>query len=147
MSIKLRLQEDMKNAMRNKEKSKLTLIRMVNSDIKNAEISKRGELEDTEVVSVIQKFVKQNIESLEAFAKVGNEEKVAELQSWNEILTEYLPKQLTEEEVKVIVMEVVQEQGFTSKKEMGKAMAAIMPKVKGKVDGKVVNKVVSQVLS
>lgn len=147
MSLKERLNQDMILAMKAKDKSQLSIIRMVKSDIKNVEIKDKKELNDDEVITVIQRATKQTNESLEAFIKADtNPDKIAELKYYLEILESYLPKQLTEDEIKVIVEKVMSENGITSKKEMGKLMGALMPFVKGRADGKLVNKVVTELL-
>jgi uncharacterized protein len=147
MTLKEKLNQDMITAMKEKDKSRLSIIRMVKSDIKNAEIKEKKELNDEEVISVIQRVTKQTNESLEAFEKVNtNLEKIAELKYYLEILASYLPQQLSEAEIKVIVEKVLSENGLTSKKEMGKVMSTLMPFVKGRADGRLVNKVVSEYL-
>ena len=147
MDLKARLNADMISAMKAKDKSRLSIIRMVRSDIKNLEIKDKKELGDEEVISVIQKVTKQTNESLEAFEKANtNPEKIAELKYYLTVLENYLPKQLSEEEVKAIVEKVIAESGLTSKKDMGKVMGALMPFVKGRADGKLVNKIVSEIL-
>lgn len=148
MDLKARLKEDMKSAMKEKDKAKLSIIRMVNSDIKNVEINDKKELNDEEVISVIQKVTKQTKESLEAFENANtNPEKIAELKYYIEILEGYLPQQMSEEEIKAVVEKVISENGFSSKKDMGKVMSALMPLVKGRADGKLVNQIVSGFLS
>ena len=147
MDLKERLNADMITAMKAKDKSRLSIIRMVKSDIKNLEIKDKKELGDEEVITVLQKATKQTNESLEAFEKVNtNQEKIAELKYYLTVLEGYLPKQLTEAEIKVIVERVINESGLTSKKDMGKVMGALMPFVKGRADGKLVNKIVSEIL-
>ena len=147
MDLKERLNADMISAMKDKDKSRVSIIRMVRSDIKNLEIKDKKELDDEEVISVIQKVSKQTNESLEAFEKVNtNPDKIAELKYYLTVLESYLPKQLSEDEIKAIVGKVVTESGLTSKKDMGKVMGALMPLVKGRADGKLVNKVVSEIL-
>jgi uncharacterized protein YqeY len=150
MSIKDRLNEDMKQAMKDKEAGKLRLsvIRMVRASIKNAEIDRRKELAtDEEVLDVLAKEVKMRRDSLEEFKKGNRPDLVAALEQEIAILMGYLPAQLSEEEVRALVVEAVAQTGAAGPKEMGKVMAALMPKVKGKADGKLVNSIVKELLS
>jgi uncharacterized protein YqeY len=148
MSLLERLNNDMKQAMKNKEKDKLSVIRMVKASLQNEAI-KLGTKELTEEVelTVLSREVKQRKDSLHEFDKAGRQDLVDKLRTELEILEIYLPKQLSEEELSEIVKETIAEVGATSKAEMGKVMAAIMPKIKGKADGSLVNKFVQQHLS
>ena len=148
MSLLERLNNDMKQAMKNKEKDKLSVIRMVKASLQNEAI-KLGtqELSEDAELTVLSREVKQRKDSLHEFDKAGRQDLVDKLRTELEILELYLPKQLSEEELSEIVKETISEVGATSKAEMGKVMAAIMPKVKGKADGSLVNKFVQQHLS
>jgi uncharacterized protein YqeY len=148
MSLLERLNSDMKQAMKNKEKDKLSVIRMVKASLQNEAI-KLGtqELSEDAELTVLSREVKQRKDSLHEFDKAGREDLVDKLRTELEIVELYLPKQLSEEELSEIVKETIAEVGATSKAEMGKVMAAIMPKVKGKADGSLVNKLVQQHLS
>ncbi len=150
MSIKDRLNEDMKQAMKEKEAGKLRLsvIRMVRASIKNTEIDRRKELTtDEEVLDVLAKEVKMRRDSLEEFKKGNRPDLVAALEQEIAILMGYLPAQLSEAEVRTLVAEAVAQTGASGPKEMGKVMAALMPKVKGRADGKLVNAIVKELLS
>ncbi|MBT2656719.1 GatB/YqeY domain-containing protein [Bacillus sp. ISL-18] len=148
MSLLERLNNDMKQAMKNKEKDKLSVIRMVKASLQNEAI-KLGtkELSEDAELTVLSREVKQRKDSLHEFDKAGRQDLVDKLRTELENIELYLPKQLSEEELSVIVKETIAEVGATSKAEMGKVMAAIMPKVKGKADGSLVNKFVQQHLS
>jgi|SRR3954447_16779579 uncharacterized protein len=148
MSLLERLNNDMKQAMKNKEKDKLSVIRMVKASLQNEAI-KLGttELSDDAELTVLSREVKQRKDSLHEFDKAGRQDLVDKLRTELEVLELYLPEQLSEEELSEIVKETINEVGATSKAEMGKVMAAIMPKVKGKADGSLVNKFVQQHLS
>ncbi|MBO8129235.1 MAG: GatB/YqeY domain-containing protein [Peptococcaceae bacterium] len=143
--MKNRLANDMKTALRNKDKQRLATIRLVMAAIKNQEIEK-GELQDSDIFAIIQKEIKQTKESLEAYQKAGNSEQVQELTKRLAILQEYLPRQMTAEEIKALVLKVMDENNIQSPKEKGKLMGLVMPQVKGRADGKLVNKVVSELL-
>ncbi|MFK9091409.1 GatB/YqeY domain-containing protein [Bacillus salipaludis] len=148
MSLLERLNNDMKQAMKNKEKDKLSVIRMVKASLQNEAI-KLGtkELSEDTELTVLSREVKQRKDSLHEFDKAGRQDLVDKLHTELSIVELYLPKQLSEEELSEIVKETIAEVGATSKAEMGKVMAAIMPKVKGKTDGSLVNKFVQQHLS
>ncbi|MGB8000157.1 GatB/YqeY domain-containing protein [Pseudalkalibacillus hwajinpoensis] len=147
MSLNDRLTADMKVAMKNKEKNKLSVIRMVKSSIQNESIKLGHDLTEEEELTVLTREVKQRKDSLLEFEKAGRSDLVQNLDEELSILSVYLPKQLSEEEVEQIVQEVISETGASSKKEMGKVMGALMPRVKGKADGGLVNRIVQKNLS
>ncbi|WP_223591316.1 GatB/YqeY domain-containing protein [Neobacillus bataviensis] len=148
MSLLERLNNDMKQAMKNKEKDKLSVIRMVKSSLQNEAI-KLGvkELSEDVELTVLSREVKQRKDSLHEFDKAGRQDLVEKLRAELAVVELYLPKQLSEEELSEIVAQTISEVGAKSKADMGKVMAAIMPKVKGKADGSLVNKFVQQHLS
>ncbi|MEH7236072.1 GatB/YqeY domain-containing protein [Bacillus sp. JJ1562] len=148
MSLLERLNSDMKTAMKNKEKDKLSVIRMVKAALQNEGIKfGTSELSDEAELTVLTRELKQRKDSLREFSNAGREDLVNKIQTEIEILEVYLPEQLSEEDLVEIVKETVQEVNASSKADMGKVMAAIMPKVKGKADGGLVNKLVQQQLS
>lgn len=148
MSLLERLNNDMKQAMRNKEKDRLSVIRMVKSSLQNEGIKLgKSELSEDEELTVLSRELKQRKDSLQEFSNAGREDLVNKLQEEIHVLEVYMPKQLSEEEVAQIVSETIAEIGASSKADMGKVMSAIMPKVKGKADGSLVNRIVQQQLS
>ena len=149
MSIKVRLTEDMKQAMRDREagKFRLSVIRMVLSSIKNVEINERRELSEDDVLGILSKEVKMRRDSYEEFKKAGRNDLAEPALAEIEILTAYLPEQLTAEQLREIIQEAITSTGASTQKEMGKVMAAIMPKTKGRADGKLVNQIVRELLS
>ncbi|MRX71313.1 GatB/YqeY domain-containing protein [Bacillus lacus] len=148
MSLLERLNHDMKQAMRNREKDKLTVIRMTKAALQNEAIKLgRSELSDTEELTVLSREVKQRKDSLQEFKNADRLDLVENVQAELEILSHYMPQQLTEEELSSIVSETISETGASSKSDIGKVMNAIMPKVKGKADGSLVNRLVAQQLS
>ncbi len=147
MNLLDRLTVDMKEAMKNKEKQRLSVIRMVKSALQNEAIKLQKELTEDEALTVLNRELKQRKDSLHEFEKANREDLAESVREEVVILTAYMPKQLSEEEVAAIVQETIQEIGATSKADMGKVMSAIMPKVKGKTDGSVVNRLVQQFLS
>ncbi|WP_138493270.1 GatB/YqeY domain-containing protein [Paenibacillus pinistramenti] len=146
MNLSERLNEDMKQAMRNQEKFKLTTIRMVRATIKNLEIDLKRSLNDDEVLDILSREIKQRKDALQDFIKAGRDDLAENLNAEIDIIARYLPEQLTEEEIKVIVQQTIQETGASSKADMGKVMSALMPKVKGRAEGKLVNQAVQQLL-
>lgn len=146
MSLAERLNEDMKSAMKSGEKFKLSVIRMIRASLKNIEIDQRRELTEQDVLDVLNREVKQRKDAAIDFSKAGRDDLVEQLEKELEVILEYLPQQLTEEEIKAIVQQTIAEVGVSSKAEMGKLMGALMPKVKGLADGKLVNTIVQQSL-
>lgn len=148
MSLLERLNQDMKQAMKNKDKDKLSVIRMVKASLQNEAIKQnKNELSEEEELTVLSRELKQRKDSLQEFENADRSDLVDKVQAEIVIVNEYMPEQLSEEEVLDIVKETISETGATSKAEMGKVMAAIMPKVKGKADGSMINKLVLQQLS
>jgi len=149
MSLLERLNNDIKQAMKNKEKDKLSVLRMVKASLQNEAIKlgTKEQLSDEVELTILSREVKQRKESLHEFDKAGRQDLVDKLHAELAIVELYMPEQLSEEELSDIVKETISEVGATSKAEMGKVMAAIMPKVKGKADGSLVNKLVQQHLS
>jgi uncharacterized protein YqeY len=146
MNLSERLNEDMKQAMKSRDKFKLSTIRMIRSTILNLEIDLKRTLDDSEVLDILGREIKQRKDALQEFEKAGRDDLVADAKAEIEIVGQYLPTQLSEEEIKVIVQQTIQETGASSKAEMGKLMSALMPKVKGLADGKLVNQLVQQFL-
>jgi uncharacterized protein YqeY len=146
MSLSDRLNEDMKQAMKSQDKFKLSVIRMVRSTIKNSEIDLKRPLDDNEVLDVLTREIKQRKDSLQEFTKAGRDDLADSLSAELVILAEYMPQQLSEEEVKAIVQQTIQQIGASSKADMGKVMTALMPQVKGRADGKLINQLVQQLL-
>ncbi|AST06734.1 hypothetical protein AF2641_07625 [Anoxybacillus flavithermus] len=147
MSLLERLNNDMKQAMKNKEKDKLSVIRMVKSALQNEAIKLGKTLTEDEELTVLSRELKQRKDSLQEFEKAGRTDLVDKVKEEITVLELYMPKQLSEEELTQIVKETIAEVGASSKADMGKVMGAIMPKVKGKADGSLVNKLVQQHLS
>ncbi|SFA54113.1 hypothetical protein SAMN05216169_103925 [Anoxybacillus pushchinoensis] len=147
MSLLERLNNDMKQAMKNKEKDKLSVIRMVKSALQNEAIKLGKTLTEDEELTVLSRELKQRKDSLQEFEKAGRTDLVDKVKEEITVLELYMPKQLSEEELVQIVKETIAEVGASSKADMGKVMGAIMPKVKGKADGSLVNKLVQQQLS
>ncbi|MBF7096859.1 GatB/YqeY domain-containing protein [Alkalibacter mobilis] len=147
MSLKDQLMSDLKTAMKEKDSIRKATITMVRAAILQNEKDNKTELSDEDVLGVISKQVKQRKDSLSEFEKAQRDDLVDQARKELEILMDYLPKQLTEEEVRKIVSDTIDEVGATSVKDMGKVMSAVMPKVKGKADGALINKCVKEILN
>ncbi|MDA1028776.1 MAG: GatB/YqeY domain-containing protein [Bacteroidetes bacterium] len=149
--LKLKLQEDLKEAMKARDEVRLRTVRFLRAAVMAREIELRtggvGDIPDEEAFAVLQKQAKQRRDSIEQFEAAGREDlkavEVAELA----IIEKYLPKQLSEEAVRSVVEQIVRETGVNSMKEMGKVMGPAMAKMKGLADGKLVQEVVKSVLS
>jgi len=137
-----RLNDDMKQALKNKEKDRLTVIRMVKAAIQNEAINNRKDLSEEEEIQILMREVKQRKESLQEFNRANREDLVEKVENELDILSVYLPEQLSDGELEKIIIETIQELGALSKKDIGKVMKAVMPKIKGKADGSKVNKLV-----
>ncbi|MBO6204983.1 MAG: GatB/YqeY domain-containing protein [Selenomonas sp.] len=146
MSLKEQLTADMKEAMKNKEKERLAVIRMVRGAIRQQEIDGQKELGEEDVIAVISKEVKMRRDSIEEFQKGGREDLVEKTQAEIDVLMPYLPAQLSEDEVRELVKAAVEQTGAATPKDMGKVMGVLMPKVKGRADGKMVNTIVKSFL-
>jgi uncharacterized protein YqeY len=147
MTIKDRLKEDMKAAMKAKESEKLTAIRMLNAAIKNKEIDLRHELTDDEVTDVLVSDVKKRKDAVEQFRSGGRDDLVEAEERQIGFLMAYMPEQMGEEDVARIVADAVAQSGATSAKDMGAVMKIVMPQVKGKADGGLVNRLVKERLT
>lgn len=136
--------EDLKTAMKNQDKEKLAVIRMVKGAIQMSELNKKHELNDEEVIDVITKEIKSRKDSINEFKKGGREDLITKTQAEIDILSTYLPKQLTEEELNKIIDEVFEVVKPESSKDMGKVMKELTPQVKGKADMGLVSKIVKE---
>lgn len=146
MAIKDQLMQDLKEAMKNKEDVRKSVITLIRAAVKQREVDERVELNEEQVQDIIAKQLKQRRDSLEEFKKAGREDLIEQTQKEIEIITTYLPAQLSIEEIETLVDEAIAETGATSVKDMGKIMSVLNPKTKGRADGKVVNEVVRKKL-
>lgn len=148
--LKDKIQEDLKAAMIAKDEEKLSTIRMLKSALQYYEINKSGadySATDEDVLDVVGKEIKKRKESIELYEKGGRPELAEKEKREVDVLTAYLPEQLSEEEVKQLVDEAVSTTGATSMQEMGKVMGVLMPQVKGKADSGMVSNLVKAKLS
>ncbi|MRH43081.1 GatB/YqeY domain-containing protein [Aquibacillus halophilus] len=148
MSLAERLNQDMKQAMKDKDTTAKNVIRMVKAAIQNDAIKLgKGELSEEEELTVLTRELKQRKDSLLEFKEAGRNDLVEKLDDEIKVLQAYMPKQLSQEELEQIVLEIIKEVDASTKKDMGKVMTALMPKVKGKADGAQVNQLVQKHLS
>ena len=147
MSLLDTLNADMKKAMKARDKETLSVVRMVKSSLQNEQIKVGHDLTEDEELTVLAREMKQRKDSKEEFAAAKREDLATQLEKEMAILANYMPQQLSAEEVEGIVREVIQETNATSKADFGKVMSAVMPKVKGRADGKLVNATVKNLLS
>ena len=143
--LKETLKKDEIAAMKARDKAKVNVLRLVNAEIKAYEVNNREDISDENVIKIIEKSIKQNKEALEYAKQANNEEKIAEGNFAIEVLTPYLPKQLTEEEVSAMLREIITNGNYTAA-DMGKIMKEIMPKVSGKFDRSKINPMVKALL-
>lgn len=146
MSLKEKLMEDFKTSMKNKDTLRKNTITMVRASIKQREVDERIELTDEDIIDIIAKQVKEKRDVIEDFAKGGREDLVQQTNKEMEILLEYLPEQLSEDEIEKIVKDVIDEVNAKSMKDIGIIMKNVMPKVKGKADGGMVSKIAKKLL-
>jgi uncharacterized protein YqeY len=133
-SLKDRITDDMKTAMKAKDSERLGTIRMITSAIKQREVDERIQLDDVQVLSVVEKMIKMRKESIAQFQSGGREDLAAKEQKEIDLLQTYMPQQLGEAEVDALIAQAIAESGATSIKEMGKAMALLKQKAQGRTD-------------
>ncbi|OTN90252.1 glutamyl-tRNA(Gln) amidotransferase subunit E [Enterococcus sp. 7E2_DIV0204] len=146
MSLLTTLNDDIKTAMKSKDKDTLSVLRMLKAAIQNEQIKAGRDLDGEEELTVLSREMKQRRDSLSEFEKAGRDDLADKVKIEITIVEKYMPKQLSEEEIRQIVQTAVDQTGATSPKEFGKVMGAVMPKVKGKADGNQVNAIVKELL-
>jgi uncharacterized protein YqeY len=134
LSIKDRLQEDIKAAMRAKEAERLTTLRLVTAAIKQKEVDERIALDDAAVLSVLEKMIKQRKDSISQFAAGNRPDLVAKEQAELDLLAAYMPEQMSEADLDAAIAAAIAESGATGPQAMGKAMALLKPRLAGKAD-------------
>ena len=146
MALKEQLAQDLKSSMKNRETIRKNTVQMIRTAILQIEKDKKVTLEDEDILDVIAKQLKQRKDVLPEYEKSGREDLIAQLKEEMDVLMGYLPKQLTDEELRPIVEAAVNETGASSMRDMGKVMAAVMPQIKGRADGKAVNAIVKDLI-
>lgn len=144
MSLKEVLMEDMKDAMRNKNVIKKNTVTMVRAAIQRKEVDERIDLSDDAILEIIAKQLKEKKMAIDEFEKGHRQDLIDLTEKEIEFLLEYLPEQLSEDEIEKIVIETIEEVNAQSMKDIGLIMKAVMPKVKGKTDGNTVNRIIKK---
>ncbi len=147
MTLRERLNEEMKVAMKAKDDLKLSVIRMVRSSVKNREIDLKRELDDQGITEIIAGVVKQRKESIRMFKEAGRQDLVAKEEKELALLLEFLPKQLDRGEIEALVAKAIAECGAQGAGDLGKVMKVLKPLVAGVADGKLVNDIVREKLA
>ncbi len=147
VGLRQKLSDDLKQAMRGGDKVRRSVIRLVMAAIRNAEIAKQADLDDTDILGIIAKEVRQRRESIEAFKQGNRHDLVAQEEAELTILNEYLPRQMTREEIIVAARQVIEEVGAQGPGDKGKVMPQLIAQLKGKADGREINAVVTELLT
>ncbi|MGI6704459.1 MAG: GatB/YqeY domain-containing protein [Clostridia bacterium] len=146
MTLKEKLLLDMRTAMKQRDSFRKSVLTMVRAAVLQIEKDKRTELDDRGVIEVIAKEVKSRKEALKMFKQGGRQDLVDKNEKEIEILSEYLPPQLSEDEIRAAIKKAIERTGAESMKDMGKVMSAVMPDLKGSADGGTVNRLVKELL-
>jgi hypothetical protein len=146
MSLAEKIANDFKVALKTGDKDKVSVLRLIKSTMKNKEIEKKTALTDEEIQAILRSFVKRGKESIEQFSKAGRSDLVEKEKKELSLIQDYLPRQLSEDEVKKVVSDIMNEQGLSGPKDLGKAMKAAMARLRGQADGKLLNNIVKEML-
>ena len=147
MSLLTQIQDDVKTAMRAKDKERLGALRLITAAIKQKEVDERVEVDDTGVLAILEKMVKQRKDSIDQFGKAGRDDLIAKEQFELDIIQAYMPEQMTEAEISALVDAAVASSGAESMKDMGKVMGQLKPKLQGRADMSLVSKLLKVKLS
>jgi len=147
MSLKDKIREALKEALKKQEKIRVSVLRLLLSEIKNAEIAQQKPLDDNKILDVIAREVKQHKESIEAFKQGNRDDLLAQEEVELNILMEYLPEQMNREEIIAAARQAIDAVEAKEIRDKGKVMSQLMPQLKGKADGKEVSDIVSQLLA
>lgn len=162
MTLKEKINQDFKEALKSKEALKVSVLRMVNSSVKNREMDKRAklmksgisddtleqesQLNDEEILYVLSSELKKRKDSIQQYEQGGRSELAEQEKQEAKILSVYLPEPMVEEEIRKVIGESIKESGACGAQDLGKVMKVLMPKIKGKADGNLVNKIVKEEL-
>jgi uncharacterized protein YqeY len=147
MSLKQRLTDDMKTAMKAGEKDRLAAIRLINAAIKQKEVDERVEMDDARVLAVLEKMVKQRKDSIEQYDKAGRDDLAAIERAELAIIGQYLPEKMGETEIKAAIEAAIAETGAAGPADMGKLMGVLKPRLAGQADMGEVSKLIKQRLA
>ncbi len=148
MSLKNKINEDLNTALKSKDNTRIDTLRSIRAEI--LKMDKSGlnrEMTEEEEIQLLSKQSKMRKESIEMFQNAGRQDLVDKEQSQLEIISEYLPEQMSSEEATAIIVKILSEKGFTSQKDFGKAMGEVMKELKGKIDGKIIQEILKNKLS
>ena len=145
--LKEKLEADLRQAMKDRDNVKRSVLRLLLAAIQNAEITKRGSLDNPDILGIVAREVKQRNESIEAFKQGDRQDLVAQEEAEMAVLKEYLPRQLSREEVVIEARQVIEEVGAQGPRDKGKVMSRIMAQLKGKADGREINEIVTELLN
>jgi uncharacterized protein YqeY len=147
MTLQERLSADLRQAQKGRDRVRMSVLRLVVAGIKNAQIAKGNPLDDSGVIEVISREAKQHRESIDEFTKGNRQDLVERNEEELSILMEYLPAQMSREEIETVARQVMDQVGARGTADKGKVMGQLMPQLKGKADGKEVNDVVTELLA
>lgn len=145
-TLKVRIQDDVKDAMRSKDKERLVTLRLITAAIKQKEVDERIDMDDDAVIAVLEKMVKQRKDSISQYTQAGRDDLAAKEQVELDLIQTYLPAQMSEAELTALIDKAVADTGASSMKDMGKLMGVIKPQVAGKADMGLVSKIVKSKL-
>lgn len=146
MTLKTQLRDALTEALKSGETQRKMTLRMALASIKNAEVEARGEVDEAKVLSLLQKEVKFRQETIEGAKQANRPDLITKAEVEIGILSEFLPQPITEEELRMLVKQAIQESGASSIDEIGQVMGVLMPKIRGKADGKEANQIVRELL-
>jgi len=147
INLKQKLSDDLKQAMKSRDEVKRSALRLLVAAIQNAEIARRAALDDADILGIIAKEIRQRQESIDAFKQGNRHDLVAKEESEMVLLQEYLPQQMTREEIIAAARQIIDEVGAQGISDKGKVMSKLIAQLKGKADGREINTVVTELLS
>lgn len=147
MTLQDKVAGDLRQAQKSGDKTRVTVLRLVKAGVKNAEIAQGAPIDDAGVIDVITREVKQHRESITEFTKGNRQDLVAKEEAELATLLEYLPKQMSREEVVAVVRQVIEQVGAAGPGDKGKVMSQLMPQLKGRADGREANDIVTELLA
>ncbi len=145
-ALKQKLTDDLKQAMRGRDRLRSSVIRLIMAAIKNAEIAKQASLDEADILGIITKEARQRKESIEAFRQGDRQDLVAQEEAELAILKDYLPRQISRDEIIAYARKVIDQVGAQGPRDKGKVMTQLIPQLKGKADGREINAVVTELL-
>jgi uncharacterized protein YqeY len=147
MTLQDKVSGDLRQAQKSGDKARMTVLRLIKAGVKNAEIAQGTPIDDAGVIDVITREVKQHRESISEFTKGNRQDLIAKEEAELATLLEYLPKQMSREEVMAVVRQVIEQVGATGPGDKGKVMSQLMPQLKGRADGREANDIVTELLA